>query len=382
MEWDPSRIRAPRAALRLPRDRFAERLGAAPKTVQNWEEGRNPPGLALLRALDEAWESVSPEQKKRFFAFLPPGGEGQDGRAAATGYDGDHGAPRDGEEVATDRRDFLKIAAAAAAAPEALSRMLGDAAQEAMAFTRHAGTSTLGRGTLDHLRTVLVDIERSYDREPPAELFRTAASYRARVDEMIQGRHTLAEGRELYVCAAWLSEQLAWLAWDLGGRTAAKAYALDCWHHADQAGHDELCGWAMDLMSVIALYDGRPEEAALEARKGIARLPTRHPLAVRLRAKAARAHAQMGDREGCESQLGRARRAYDRLPSRAPMRFEADAGPVALYVMTAYSASASVWLGDYGKARERAEETLAVHASLPERDRRPGREAIARCDLG
>ena len=79
MEWDTSRIRALRAALRLPRDRFAERLGAAPKTVQNWEEGRNPPGLALLRALDEAWESVSPEQKKRFFAFLPPGGEGQDG---------------------------------------------------------------------------------------------------------------------------------------------------------------------------------------------------------------------------------------------------------------------------------------------------------------
>ena len=199
---------------------------------------------------------------------------------------------------------------------------------------------------------------------------------------MIQGRHTLGEGRELYVCAAWLSEQLAWLAWDLGGRTAAKAYALDCWHHADQAGHDELCGWAMDLMSVIALYDGRPEEAALEARKGIARLPTRHPLAVRLRAKAARAHAQMGDREGCESQLGRARRAYDRLPSRAPMRFEADAGPVALYVMTGVSASASVWLGDYGKARERAQETLAVHASLPPGDRRPGREAIARCDLG
>ena len=54
MEWDRTRIRALRAALRLPRDKFAYRLGAAPKTVQNWEDGRHVPGLALLRALDEA----------------------------------------------------------------------------------------------------------------------------------------------------------------------------------------------------------------------------------------------------------------------------------------------------------------------------------------
>jgi len=70
MEWDPARIRALRLALRLPQERFAERLGAAPKTVCNWEQGRHPPGLALTQALDEVWEAATSEQKKRFFASL------------------------------------------------------------------------------------------------------------------------------------------------------------------------------------------------------------------------------------------------------------------------------------------------------------------------
>src|SRR3989440_5399560 len=85
MEWDTSRIRALRAALRLPRDRFAERLGAAPKTVQNWEDGRNAPGLALLRALDEAWESAASEQRERFFAFLSPDEKAHERRIAPLG---------------------------------------------------------------------------------------------------------------------------------------------------------------------------------------------------------------------------------------------------------------------------------------------------------
>src|SRR5438094_89544 len=36
MEWDRTRIRALRAALRLPRDKFAYQVGAAPKTVEQW----------------------------------------------------------------------------------------------------------------------------------------------------------------------------------------------------------------------------------------------------------------------------------------------------------------------------------------------------------
>ena len=92
MEWDPANIRALRSALRLPQEKFAFQLGAAPKTVRNWERGQHPPSLALQRALDQTWESASPEQKKRFFACLPPGRKAEAWTAAEIG---------DGQEAAS-----------------------------------------------------------------------------------------------------------------------------------------------------------------------------------------------------------------------------------------------------------------------------------------
>src|SRR3984893_16411660 len=77
MEWDPANIGALRSALRLPQEKFAYQLGAAPKTVRNWERAQHPPSLALQRALDQAWESTSSEQKKRFFASLAADGKGE-----------------------------------------------------------------------------------------------------------------------------------------------------------------------------------------------------------------------------------------------------------------------------------------------------------------
>lgn len=94
-----------------------------------------------------------------------------------------------------------------------------------MEFTRLTALSAVGQGTLDHLEVVVSDLNRAYSKDPPAEQFIAARSYRSRVDELIRGRHTLKELRELYVYAAWLSELLAWLAYDLGNfRTAQVLY--------------------------------------------------------------------------------------------------------------------------------------------------------------
>src|SRR4029077_9383697 len=140
-------------------------------------------------------------------------------------------------------------------------------------------------------------------KETLAEQFAVARAYRTRVHELIEGRHTFREGRQLYVYAAWLDEILAWLSNDLGAPLTAEAYAVDCFEHADQAGHDELCAWATDQMASIAMYANRPQRAATAARRGIGKAPTSHPLAVRLRGQAARAHARMGQRDECEDLL-------------------------------------------------------------------------------
>jgi tetratricopeptide (TPR) repeat protein/transcriptional regulator with XRE-family HTH domain len=310
-------------------------------------------------------------------------GEYRDGSAslAASVHDmGDARSRQEGDDP-TKRRDALKLGLVVAMAPGLLRRVLQESAEEAMEFTRAVGATSVGRGTFDHLQAVLHELDRSYSRELPVEQFLVARTYRARVQEMIVGRHTFQEGRQLYVYAAWLDEFLAWLAHDLGNPLAAEAYAIDGFEHADQVGHDELCAWVTDAMASIAMYSHRPARAVAAARKGIEKAPVSHPLAVRLRAQAARAHARLGQREECEQLFTEARELFDHLPARSPRRGTVETATLAEYALTAYSASSYLWLADFEKARRQAEEAVAVHEAAPVQSRSPSREAIARIDL-
>lgn len=287
-----------------------------------------------------------------------------------------------GKEDDTRRRTALSLGLVTAISPQTLDRVLRDSAGEAMEFTRATAVSSVGTGTLDHLETVVTDLDRSYSSEPPGERFAVAYLYRQRVEQLIQGRHTLKEGRELYVYAAWLSELLAWLAHDLGFPLTAEAYAIDCYEHADQAEHGELCAWATDAMSSIAMYTDRPSRAIMVAEKGIDKIPNNHPLAIRLRAQAARGCARQGQHAECVELLTAAHELYERLPARTPRRLAVDTGALASYAITAYPASSYIWLADYKQAETYARAALAVHKSAAQADRSPSREAIARIDLG
>ncbi|MCO5968604.1 hypothetical protein [Actinoallomurus soli] len=235
------------------------------RQILGWEKGEHFPRdwtAAYATAFDTTEEEL----------FRPPPDLGLAGW-------GDGGAGSEGREVdATKRRDALRLGLAASVVPAAMAAVLGEAAGEAMEFTRFAGASAVGAGTFEHLQAAGAAIDRSYTSEPPAEVFAVARAYRARVHELIRGPHTLKEGRELYVWAAWLSELLAWLAHDLGHPLTAEAYAIDSFEHADQAGHDELCAWAADALASIATYTDRPDHAVAAARKGITRAPDTHPI--------------------------------------------------------------------------------------------------------
>lgn len=284
-------------------------------------------------------------------------------------------------DYARQRRKTLKLGLAAVLTPEILSRVLADAADEAMEFTQAAAVSAVGQGTLDHLELAISDLNQGYQKNLPAEQFIVARFYRSRVNELICGHQTLKELQALYVYAAWLSEHLAWLAHDLGNSRTAQAFALDCYTYADEVGHGELCGWAADAMASITLYSERPHSALTAAMRGATKVPSGHPLAVRLRAQAARAHARLGQQEPCETLFAEAQRLHERLPARAPSRFTIDTGTLASYAITAYPATAYAWLGDFRTARDHAEAALAVHQSVPPASKSPSREAIARLDL-
>ena len=291
------------------------------------------------------------------------------------------GAQGSRKEDTTKRRTAITLGLVAAVSPETLASVLRDSAGEAMEFTRGTATSSVGTGTLDHFEAVLIDLHRSYWATPPGELFAVARTYRRRVDQLIRGRHTLKEERELYVYAAWLSAQLALLAHALGFPLAAEAYAIDCYEHADQAGHSVLCAWATEIMATIAMYAAQPGKAVLAAQKGIDRIPNHHPLAVILRAQAARACAREGRPAECFELLAEAQELHERLPARPPGRLPVDNNTLASHAITTRTASSYIWLADYKQAETHARTALAVGESASPAGRSPIREAIARIDL-
>jgi len=285
----------------------------------------------------------------------------------------------EGEE--TDRRGAVKLTGLAALAPGVLADVLGQAAGEAMEFTRQAEASALGAGTLQHLQAAVAEFNAGYSAKPPRAMFDAVMDYRRKIGHLLAGPHTLRQRRELYTCAGWLSELLAWLAHDLGHGRAGAAFATDAYRHAVEAGHGELAAWAMDAAASIALYQHRPDRALRAARHGIGHAPSRHPLTVRLHAQAARAQAAAGNADGFASSFRAAQTASGRLRSRSPDRFGRDTGPLAEFALTAYPASSCIWLGQAQAARGHAEKAIAIYESVPAANRSPSREAIARLDL-
>ncbi|MFC4517944.1 XRE family transcriptional regulator [Streptomyces ehimensis] len=250
------------------------------------------------------------------------------------------------EVAETKRRDAVKLAGLALAAPVAAAQVLQQAAAEAVEFTRKAGATSLGSGTLDHSSLAVTEFNHAYPLKPPKAVFGAVLGYRRKVDRFLRGGYTLPQGRELRAFAGWLSELLAWLAHDLGNVRTGVAFATDAFVQGQQAGHGQLCAWAMDAAASINLYEQWPAKAHEAAVKGLAEAPAGHSLTVRLQAQAVRAAAS-DDAEGFTAAF---HAAYRLLVLRSPRRFGMDVLP-----LTSYPATSFIWLGQAEQARQHAE---------------------------
>jgi hypothetical protein len=280
----------------------------------------------------------------------------------------------------TDRRDVLKHMGVTAAAP-AVGGTLAEAAAEALAFTRRAQTSAVGPGALEHLELAVTQFSRTYAGTSPAALFPQVWWYRREVDRLLDGPHTLREGRELYVWGGWLSVLLSGLAFDQGDLATARAYAVDAWHHGEQAGHHELCAWAMVEDTLSALHNHQPDQALTAALRGAQVAPAGHPVVAWLVGRAVRAYAVLGQREGFEAACRDAMDLRERLPAQASTGLGTESGKPAVYVITSNLASGCIALDIRGQAQRHASDALDLITALSEPDRRPSAEAYARIDL-
>lgn len=112
---------------------------------------------------------------------------------------------------------------------------------DTMEFTRRAEASNVRPHTVEHRELAIAGMAAGLSHMSPAELFPKARWYRQKVACLIDGRHTLRQGRNLYRCAGRLSVVLGGLSHDLADAVAADAHCLDAREHGWQAEDGAIC---------------------------------------------------------------------------------------------------------------------------------------------
>ncbi|MER5627884.1 hypothetical protein ABT061_43360 [Streptosporangium sp. NPDC002544] len=256
-----------------------------------------------------------------------------------------------------------------------VSGALADTEREAYELTRHSERTEIGPRSIERFHQIISDYGHAYPRHSAEELWHSVLADRRHVVELLHLRMTLAQRRELYIAAAWLSVILAWAAQDRGQVRTSLAYAADARHHDEEAGHDEITAWAWDVEATTLLYDDRPRDALHAAEQGAAIAPAATAACTRLIGQLARIHARLGHTAPAHQALAALREDTERLPAHVSGLFGADA-------VRAWSvaATSSLWLGHDDQARAYAEQALEIYEQAPHLS--PTRRAITALDLG
>lgn len=244
-------------------------------------------------------------------------------------------------------------------------------------LTRHAERSDLGHGTLEALHEVKERLCRDYPSWPAEELARRGARHLRHVLDLLHGRVSLAQHRELLVTSGWLAALLGCLHYDLGNTGAAEAARVMAGSLGEEAGHSEIVAWSHELAAWFALVEGRHADAVRWAQVGAGRAG-QTSAAVQLALQVARGYAHMGDDRAVRA-LRTGRQILERLPPPAypEHHFAVDRDKYDFYAGTVWT-----WLGTDDATAEKHLQLAAAKWVLPSgRVRWPMRLAISKLDL-
>lgn len=185
-------------------------------------------------------------------------------------------AARDREPATRRRRRPAVPAADSAATPLATGEdpdqepIVVTLAAEALDLATWAEQTNVGDMTIDALADGASRLARDYLQKPPLPVLREASSAYRRVTGLLVGGHqSLRQTRDLYVIAGRLLAFLSWVSSDIGQPAAAEAHARAAWIMAEQADHDSLRAIVLIAQGKNAYWEGRFQEAANLARRGL-----------------------------------------------------------------------------------------------------------------
>ncbi|RAY11883.1 hypothetical protein DPM19_28360 [Actinomadura craniellae] len=225
-----------------------------------------------------------------------------------SGPDGDHDWERVRELL---RRTFLKnttgaVLFPALPGPERLTLQ----ALEVMG-SGHAGS------LVDGLRELVEHYALTINASPPAQIYDELLTIKAYANSVPQNKITSHLHRDFTTASGWLSALLSIAACDMGEHAAARIWCSDTEKNSCQSGHPELTAWAALTRSVVAFYQGHPQQSVTLAARGRELAPGRTVVRAKLAAQEMRAAAMVGDEERVLQTHDSAARLIAQLPQEA-----------------------------------------------------------------
>jgi transcriptional regulator with XRE-family HTH domain len=214
--------------------------------------------------------------------------------------------------------------------------------------------SDVGAASIDAVEQVTEHLCSAYSTTPAEVLLPQVAQELRYILELALRQQPLRQRRRLLVAAGWLAVLRACLEFDRGAIAAAHASRAMTMRLAEEAGHQELLGWAWELMAWWSIV-GRQYRRALDAaRKGRAVAPAISSAMVQLNVQEAYASSRLGAADTTHEALRRAAPIVPELPpddTRNHFVFD----PAKL---TFYAGHCHVVLGEAHQAEQLAREVI------------------------
>jgi hypothetical protein len=128
--------------------------------------------------------------------------------------------------------------------------------------------SDIGEGTAEALQEVADLLCRAYPSAPAEELRVRTRQRLKYLAQLLGGRLTLRQHRDLLVTAGWPWLLLGCLHFDLGEREPAETARQAAYQIGHQTGSGQLTAWACEMAAWFALTEGRYNDVIDYARAG------------------------------------------------------------------------------------------------------------------
>src|SRR6266508_906185 len=267
--WTGRRASALRAALRMSNESFAGHLGAAVRTVAQWDAKPDTVLSPTMQAvLDRAFEQASESARSRLALLC-------DATATVLAGPTGHAVP----QLAAGAVDITGSARESASDAALRVARISDA--------------------VDSIRNQLIATARRYSHRPPISVFADAREVRNLAYRLAERTHRPSELVDLYVVAGDANALMSSIAFDLGHWDAARTLAESGTSYADLAGHASLEAWTWGLQATLANWRQDIAAATAAFERGMAVAPEGAPR-FRLRYIAARTMSAAADRTAVE----------------------------------------------------------------------------------